>query len=993
MTDIIPIGETKEKQPFEVEGIKEPGREFGPWAGGEFDFAAKHDVLYPLLRTAADIVPFASFAFPSGRQEFSELSPGGKVGSLALDAMMFLPFSWIGKGLKISARPVTSFLGRAGKRMPFRVKNIIDQPKPVLDNLAKSIDKFIYTTPEAKLIGRYDLTPLEIKAVKSKSLLNPDGSLVSTRPGFTKLFGNEGRLQTKIEKKVADWSIPREIQRIAHMKKEWEKAVGPYLQKGKYEVDEVFGHLAKSLYGEKEAAKLTLKNIGGKDFSQLLMHTLLNEGKIMRGYDIWSRHYLLPIRKVLGPKGLIKKIQQPLEKFFGAARTAAYIDIKNFHMLLGLRGIGSFKKSGRFIPGFSSKEFKEAGELAVKIDGMQGKGMSQKAIQGVMDGASTRNVQQIVKAHHELSDAQYTEFMKVRIPQLFSRFGANEEGINAIEAMFSRPGKALNKYINVILSSSANCSYETKAKVINNILDYTKGLAKKNPQWFGDITPKRFNRLLLELTPRQVNASIGFPNYLQNYTARIFEKAPRLAPKTRFGGIQKEASFKKTRTQEEGVGVVKDLNRIISSRASAQGKELYVYPNMGKLETIRKTLPSNLQKYVKHYFDRLLGTPSPVDDKVAQVINRFFGKSWDAQRVNKLAYQINDFIYLGGIGFKPFSAMRNYIQPLMMVPVDMGGVKDLAWFAKGYHRAAKAETRDYLKSIGAITEYSPDILFAPSVTNFGFAGKMQRFRDFGMWMFKCSDRHNRYVTGGAALEKWEYHFNKLAVRNSKGDFVMFGRGIKDFKNKLRLESRESWVRADIEALINKGTPEAFKEAKKIWVKDIIGDTQFLYGSIDSPLVNQVGGSVTKTAMVFQSWWMNYGSAMGKWAFRSGSVSTETQRLLNFMFATAVAYNIMEPIWGKGTAARTVGFGPLPLEADLPASWRPFAEGLKLVIEAGGIPMGVTDPETVKKRMKSVINTSLIGIPGGLFAAPVIKGAIREGLSGALKGIIKYRGGD
>jgi len=97
----------------------------------------------------------------------------------------------------------------------------------------------------------------------------------------------------------------------------------------------------------------------------------------------------------------------------------------------------------------------------------------------------------------------------------------------------------------------------------------------------------------------------------------------------------------------------------------------------------------------------------------------FTRKVYDERSVANLAHTINDLVYMGGLGFKPFSAMRNYFQPLLMVPADMGGVKDFYWLGKGYPSAFRKSTRDYIKSIGAIQEFAPDLYLRPRVIGFG----------------------------------------------------------------------------------------------------------------------------------------------------------------------------------------------------------------------------------------------------------------------------------
>jgi len=75
----------------------------------------------------------------------------------------------------------------------------------------------------------------------------------------------------------------------------------------------------------------------------------------------------------------------------------------------------------------------------------------------------------------------------------------------------------------------------------------------------------------------------------------------------------------------------------------------------------------------------------------------------------------------------------------------------------------------------------------------------------------------------------------------------------------------------------------------------------------------------------------------------------------------------------------------------PASWRPFAEGLKLAKEAGEIAIG-RDPADVKKRVRSVINSSMIFVPGGLQIKQLARQVGEEGASPEeiFKALLRYR---
>jgi hypothetical protein len=332
----------------------------------------------------------------------------------------------------------------------------------------------------------------------------------------------------------------------------------------------------------------------------------------------------------------------------------------------------------------------------------------------------------------------------------------------------------------------------------------------------------------------------------------------------------------------------------------------------------------------------------------------------------------------------------------------MGGVKDIYWVIKGYGRAVKPETRAYMRDIGVITDYSPDILFRPNLPRFGksfkLAGKdivlpsQEKIRDASMWMFKGSESHTRYVTGSAGLEKWEYWMKKLAKsKDDIGNVVFSGRTLDVFKKKINLVGRETWVKADIERLLHSGTPNNWNAAKAMWIKDIVEDSQFLYSALDSPIVSQVGGSVTKSAMVFQTWWMNYASLLGKWMTRSGDVPATAERMFTFMLTSAIGYQAMEKFWGQSIARASVLTGPFPMSIDVPPSFRPVSDAMKVLVSASGIALGDEDAlETTKKRMIAAVNSDLMLLPGGLVAKDLVKGARDEGIKGFLKGVVRYR---
>jgi len=1006
MADVLPIQEG-ENQTTEVIPISETSDNFGPEAGWEFDFARKNPFLYPLVRTAADIVPFASFAFPSGRKEFSEASLGGKALHIGLDALALLPAGVIGKGLKLSMKPFLTPIAAGLKKLPFRIKTL-EEARPILDDLMRKVDKAKYVTPEEGLIKKYNLATDEVdalfageKGVWVRSARSGSSEFYQSSE-MAKLFRQDGSLTEPVAWDLARWSVSRADQRLIHYKEEYGKFIkGMLPASGKYKVEDVFSSQVSRLFNGDLAKSLTLESIDAKTFSQVLMDSLLNEGKILRKLDIGNLSYLLPTRKVFGPLnerfGLLDKIYNPIKVSFGRANASGYMNVTKYHQILKSRGLGSFTKRGYFKKSFTPESYERAGVVVRMLDNAQGKGLP---VQGILE-AEHPMVQAIVKSYHEWTDYMYAEYTKGALDNLFNKAGLTAEGKLSLKHILDSEGQRLDSKITEMIAAGNNLDYKDKLNIFSGVLGRMKSDVIDHPEWFKTPGGKRVERLLEGLEFRKPGENQGFPNYLDNYGQRIFERPARRARQLPRPGVQ--AGFVKARTQEEAPEAISDLAKLVEIRVRQQGKELHVYPKMGEIVRTAKDLPENLKKFTAHYINRMLGNPSEMDKKVAGFLTKTLGGAWDARRVQALAYKINDLIYLGGIGFKPFSAMRNYIQPLLMVPADMGGVKDLIWLTRGYKRAFQSETRKYIQSIGAIAEYTPDLLFAPHIAKAGKGLKIlgkefelptrEQIRDLGMWMFKGSDRHNRYVTGGAALDKWEHFFNKFAKTNRNGDMYFDGRALAEFEKKIRLGSRESWVSKEIHDQLRLGTGESLKTAKDTWVKDVIADTQYLYGSADSPLISQPFGILGRTGVVFQSWWMNYASALGKWSTRTGSIDATAERLFTFMLSAAIANQIMEPVWGEGTARRTVGAGPLPLEIDAPASWRPFIEGLKLTVEAGSVAVGLEDMEKLRARAKAVISSGAMFVPGGLQIKTSVTGALEEGFPGFAKSLIRYRGSE
>lgn len=489
----------------------------------------------------------------------------------------------------------------------------------------------------------------------------------------------------------------------------------------------------------------------------------------------------------------------------------------------------------------------------------------------------------------------------------------------------------------------------------------------------------------------QYGSAKGFPAYLENYTARMRgNQLDLVASWKRTLATERTAAFRHPR--RAGFGETKDLGTMIESRTMAQARELYLYDDIGKAVRYAKRLPPAYRDYIDAHISGVLGLPSTMDHKVAWFltkttggVERYFGKTgvWDEWRVLELAHTVNTLTYLGALGFKPFSAMRNLFQTLINVPADLGGIKDLGLLVSGVKKALDPVVRKKLIQWGAITEFAPEVHLRPAALPFGktkIMGKtlpsLKRVQDVGLWMFKGSDRWNRYVSGGAALGKWDQALGKV------GGKIHF-KNLGEFTKHLNLAGRRDYTRDKVVSLLLKGKNI---EAQKTYVLDVIADTQYLYGVADAPIIIRKHGALAKTGFIFQSWWMNYGANLEKWIRTGEPLPAKVNRMFTAMISTAIAGTLMEQMWGKQTALRTVGMGPFPKEANeflIPPAWMPIYHALAAI-------SNIQTPKVSSRHARSILTSAGILLPGYLQGKALWRGAREEGIEGFARAIFRLK---
>jgi hypothetical protein len=554
--------------------------------------------------------------------------------------------------------------------------------------------------------------------------------------------------------------------------------------------------------------------------------------------------------------------------------------------------------------------------------------------------------------------------------------------------------------------SGAGLDYTRKMEAIRSILGTARGYARTYPSWFaatGDDLAAGLKELEHGL---KIGKDGGFLKYLEGYLPRLLTEGARIETQL-FGklGGKLKPFYTKPRRLAEGLPRM-DFEQLIATRVGSQAKEMYLYDKMDEAVSFTKNLPQQWKDFTELYIARILGRPSQGDEMIANILEptwgkiarRYFGSErvWDARRVMTLAQNINDITYMGFLGAKPFSAMRNLFQPILNVSADLGGITDFRHLVIGYNKFAfDPKARKWMQDIGILTDYAPELMKAPAL--FGIKRKAlglnlpsrNDLRDVSMWMFRKSDEMNRYVSAGAAMSKWEaaelkYGFNKLRG----ADFLRVTEArMNGFLGKSGVNNRHPWMREEITNALRAGRP---KDAKAIFVKDVVADTQYLYGGRDSPLIAQRWGLPTRTGAVFQSWWMNYGTMLEKWV-RTGTIDSKSRRFMAWALYSAISMEIMEQMWSKQTAQRSTFLGPMPSPDQffLPPAWEPVWRSIGTIHAAGKATIGFGESEDAWKQANALLSSSFAFLPAGLQIKQFYRGAKKEGTPGFLKAIIKY----
>jgi len=1026
---------------YDIEPInQEPSSDFRLPFGG----VAAADKQLQAVWNNLDFIPFAKYLRSEDRYAFSNMSGGQQAKALGWETFSLAMYGGVGA------------LGRAGYKGVKALRKahkIADVLEPLEDigtwttkHYGQTLGKFLkkdlkgMRTEEYNAIGRAmqgDNLGLRNALLGATS---PKGQHIQATKKFKGLIQNVSgvpygayQLNPKAVRMLADYSPGAVMRRELFDNFTGQvKKMKPFGGK-KYQTEHaeaVYKAQTRRFYGKdgpkKELWQATDEELFG--FTQdLIKHPLSN--KLVKNLLTPSTAmWIKPVRVVYGAAentlGTLSGIYDPIKKASGMKNKYVGEMTRLFGLMGEQSGLFNVTKKGwRWKKGFTPQAIEETGRVMAEMErvgkalrkGEIGKAQADALIEAsfgkIPAQVSRKHVTALSDTTARFFDQLYKQDFTWRLGKVFNDAGMTPAG----RALFERQMKVnFGPRIKHLFDTKKNLGYAVKHSELTAILDEAKGFVAhsiKNPNvsWF---TAKGEDAL--EVLGKSMNAQLSFgskgvPHYLENYLPRLYGDAGRATSEIFQGIGGKQAAFyRKTRKAEEA-GERLGLEELIFSRLQAQGKEMFVYPELKKVAAFTKTLPEEWKNLTSHYIARVLGMPSRGDELVARAIEpiygrleQIFGKTgvWDAHRAMRLSQNINDITYMGFLGLKPFSAMRNLFQPLINVPADLGGIRDLATLVKGYRVGLSKAGREELRSMGIITDYAPELKknlkFFPTLHKkvVGVPTPTRsEVRDTMMWMFSNSDEMNRYVTGGAAMVKWGDAMKKAGLNKiDPGKFINLKPGtlrqIEGFMAKSGVNLRYPHVKAEIEMQLKAGR---IAEARRIYIKDVVADTQYLYGKLDAPLVAQAWGGAGRTAVIFNSWWMNYGTAMQKW-MTTGQVSEKNSRMFTWVLSNAIAMSAMKQMWSTQTAMKSTFLGPFPQPGQgmTPPSWEPMFKTMAMAGTMFNVLTLSEDPKKLEKQARSLGNTLFGFVPAGLQIKQFKRGYEKDEWKGVAKALIKFQ---
>ncbi len=1009
----------------------EPKTSYG-WKDSDVAFSGMDKADMSMQQDAATIlefIPFAKYALPTERAKFLLMDDGEKAAALAWDAF--------GASLMLGGGLILKSGGKAiNKLQQFVKKRRLLKLKPVEDAVHSlrleggQWRGFDYQTEVAKKLKNMHFATDEAETIAETIVGGATDDLALKRLAWEKgdkLSGAWKKQIGRIGEKLGDdpeallrkrLTIPIETQELLKpepIRSSWARTLyKENLKKIKtkpndHHVESIMKHHVATVYGDEAAKSLNLGQISEEEMSNLLNSMFVSKGR--RAINMMHRlgntehtiPWMKPERYVYGAgESLYKTKSRIFDPLLEAQKAAnGYrIDLGNtFMAMLQQRGFGNIVKEAtgtwRFKPNkvlWNDRVLKGARDVLIQIDNLAEAGRRGKIITKTEARAEIQKLVQQLKADspavfelvdltHSYTDVLYKDILQQFVPKQLFRLPLNQRGV----AYLGETARLWGTRAEQLFSTASTANAEEKISFIKNLLaDYRK--LAKNPNFYDQLskTQKKMVDEVLAGLKYGGTHHTAVPAYLEGYMPRVPMRGEGFAGFAKRALVGEAGAWKHRRQQSSGK-LVESFQEMIEARTSAQAKQLYFYQEAGDIIEYAKTLPDAWRAHVDFTISRMIGQPSNWDHKLAIILSKLPGTgNWDEYRAMKAAKRITGMAYSGMLGLRPFTIFRNLTQPLLMTPPEMGGgIRDLASLIRGFGRALDPKHRKYIQKIGAITDFVPDQQLKPMLPKLGLGAHYDSMRDSFLYFFRQSDRFNRYWSGAAAIEKWEW-----ASRTTKGGL----KNIKTFVKKVGLRHRPEWEQVELRNLLKL---KRYEEAKKLFVKGIIADTQYLYDTANAPSMMGSGGA-QKLAMTFQSWWMNYGTAIGRWA-TTGQASDRVKRMGMAMITAAMTEQMLEYWAGKRTAIRSIGIGPFPLgDASMPPAFAPIwslAGAVKETIQGYTFDDQTSRQAGLRHFKKVLSGATALAIPGGLMGQMAYKGYEEGEWPGLIMGIIQKKDQD
>lgn len=366
-------------------------------------------------------------------------------------------------------------------------------------------------------------------------------------------------------------------------------------------------------------------------------------------------------------------------------------------------------------------------------------------------------------------------------------------------------------------------------------------------------------------------------------------------------------------------GYVEDTWRALDAYVKRATRKFNLDPALELVKRKSENLEESQFNYVKNYIDRINMRPTATDNLVDNSIKQIFGYRFGQRPVANLSKKGRQLVFRGALGINVGSALKNLSQ----------GVNTYAKLGEKY------TVLGYIKNIAKMA-----------------SGDDELIREGVLKNDMIEDR-----TIQATKKFWE----KL----DKGLFYMFEKAE-------AINRGSAYFGAKSKALA-----EGMNEAQAIeYAKKIVRDTQFTFGSIDTPPILQ--GDLAKTILQFQSFSLKQAEFL-------------TEMAMNKEYAGMIRYAIASLVFAS-TAGKLIGMDWQDFLPSFRFGAPPLLSG---PIEIGKSLMGVPDKygnvPTTQDKINKVIEQVPTYIPGGIQLKKTIQGlgAVKDAGSYSRTGKLQY----